>query len=73
ALSLAPVYLTSRSIGLPIVERPQRFLLRAEEYENVPLDEPTGQYEDGEAVFRVVDGKRLVFSCMLPLYYPRSS
>ncbi|MGO6949706.1 hypothetical protein [Rhizobium johnstonii] len=66
-------YKWTKDFRLPIVERPQRFLLRAEEYENVPLDEPTGQYEDGEAVFRVVDGKRLVFSCMLPLYYPRSS
>jgi len=64
-------YRWKKEFKLPINENPQRFLLCAEEYENAPLDEPTGQYEGGEAVFSEIDGKRLVFSCLLPLYYPR--
>lgn len=49
----------------------QRFMLVVEEYERLPLDEPTGQYEDedGEAIFAEVDGERLTFSCIQPLIY----
>ena len=47
-------------------------MLVAEEYERLPLDAPTGDYEDGEAIFEELQGERLTFACILPLKYPRN-
>ncbi|EJM48105.1 hypothetical protein [Pseudomonas sp. GM48] len=65
-------YRWKQEFKLPLVgNNRQRFMLVVEEYERLPLDEPTGQFEDGEAIFTEVDGERLTFSCMQPLVYPR--
>lgn len=50
---------------------PQSFVLVVEEYERLPLDHPTGNYQNGEAEFDEVEGERLTYSCLLPLIYPR--
>ncbi len=50
----------------------QSFMLAAEEYELLPQDHPTGAYQNGEALFNEVDGKRLVYACFQPLIYPRT-
>lgn len=50
----------------------ESFILVVEEYEMLPQDLPTGTYKNGEALFKEVDGKRLVYACSLPLVYPRT-
>ena len=50
---------------------PQSFVLVVEEFERLPIDEPTGHYHDGEAEFAEKDGERLSFSCLQSLVYPR--
>ncbi|MHB2050346.1 hypothetical protein [Pseudomonas sp. VEM90] len=64
-------YRWRKDFRLPTKTYPERFMLVAEEYERLPLDSPTGKYEDGEAIFEEIAGERLTFACLLPLKYPR--
>ncbi|WP_427308940.1 hypothetical protein [Cupriavidus sp. H39] len=70
---LSSGYRWRKDFDLPLVGNDaQSFMLVAEEYELLPQDYPTGVYQNGESLFDEIDGERLSYACIQPLFYPRT-